>query len=134
MRRYRAKLSGALADRIDIAISVKRPNAEEMAAAPAPNSASVRDRVITARERQECRLGAGRCNADMSLAELRETCQLGRAAEALLADGHARLGLSGRGHDRVLRLSRTIADLDGSGRISDDHIARALTLRRRESE
>jgi magnesium chelatase family protein len=52
----------------------------------------------------------------------------------MLADGHARLGLSGRGHDRVLRLSRTIADLDGSDAISDEHVARALTLRRRGPE
>jgi magnesium chelatase family protein len=55
-------------------------------------------------------------------------------ATAMLATGHAQLGLSGRGHDRVLRLSRTIADLDGSGRVSDEHVGRALTLRRRGLE
>jgi magnesium chelatase family protein len=130
-RRYRAKLSGALADRIDIAITVERPSAEDMRAAPATDSASVRDRVIAARERQEHRLGAGRCNADMSLAELRGSCRMEGEAAAMLAKGHAQLRLSGRGHDRVLRVSRTIADLQGCERVSGDHVARALTLRRR---
>jgi magnesium chelatase family protein len=130
VRRYRAKLSGALADRIDIALTVERPSAEEMAAAPTADSASVRDRVIAARERQEQRIGPGRCNAEMSLAELRATCRLSGTAKVRLAEGHAKLGLSGRGHDRVLRLSRTIADLAGSERVADDHIAEALTLRR----
>jgi magnesium chelatase family protein len=131
LRRYRAKLSGALADRIDIAISVERPTAEQMASEPPGDSASVRERVVEARRRQERRMGAGRCNAEIGLAELRQTCGLDAEAKRLLAEGHARLGLSGRGHDRVLRLSRTIADLDGSDRVSDDHVAKALTLRRR---
>ena len=68
-----AKLSGALADRIDIAIAVERPSAEDMGAAPGADSATVRERVIAARERQERRLGAGRCNAEMSPAELRSS-------------------------------------------------------------
>ena len=131
MRRYRAKLSGALADRIDIAIAVERPSAEEMGAAPTSDSASVRDRVLAARERQERRLGPGRCNAEMGLAELRSSSGMDDEAKAMLASGHARLRLSGRGHDRVLRLSRTIADLEGSDPVSGDHVARALTLRRR---
>jgi magnesium chelatase family protein len=131
MQRYRAKLSGALADRIDIAISVERPTAADMAAAPERDSASVRDRVMAARERQARRMGPGRCNAEMGVGELRDSCRLGGRERALLAEGHARLGLSGRGHDRVLRLARTIADLDGSERVSADHLAEALTLRRR---
>ncbi len=131
VRRYRAKLSGALADRIDIAVSVERPSAEQMAAGPAAGSASVRERVVAARERQERRMGPGRCNAEIDLAELRQACRLGAEASRMLADGHATLGLSGRGHDRVLRLSRTIADLEGAERVSEDHVAKALTLRRR---
>jgi magnesium chelatase family protein len=133
-RRYRAKLSGALADRIDIAISVDRPTAEDMTAGPASDSASVRERVVAARERQEHRLGPGRCNADMSLAELRGSCRVDDGARAMLANGHAQLRLSGRGHDRVLRLSRSIADLESSDGVFEDHVARALTLRRRGSE
>jgi magnesium chelatase family protein len=134
VRRYRAKLSGALADRIDIAISVERPSAEVMGTPPASDSATVRRRVIAARERQERRLGSGRCNAEMSLVELRRAAEMTPEAKATLAAGHAQLGLSGRGHDRVLRLSRTIADLDGCGQVSGDHVARALTLRRRGRE
>jgi magnesium chelatase family protein len=102
-----------------------------MAAAPARDSATVRDRVMAARERQARRMGPGRCNAEMGVGELRDSCRLGGRERALLAEGHARLGLSGRGHDRVLRLARTIADLDGSERVSADHLAEALTLRRR---
>jgi magnesium chelatase family protein len=131
VRRYRAKLSGALADRIEIAISVEPPTAEQMAAAPSADSATVRERVIAARELQERRLGPGRCNGEIGLSELRRTCRLCPAARLMLAEGHATLRLSGRGHDRVLRVSRTIADLDGSERVSDDHVARALALRRR---
>src|SRR3954454_12814282 len=130
-RRYRAKLSGALADRIDIAISVERPSAEDMGAAPTSDSATVRDRVIAARERQERRLGAGRCNAEMSLAELRGPPGMDEAEKAMLANGHAQLRLSGGGDDRVLRVSRTTADLAAADRVSGDHVARALTLRRR---
>jgi magnesium chelatase family protein len=133
VRRYRAKLSGALADRIDISVAVGRPTAEEMGAGGAVDSAEVRARVIAARERQEQRLGPGRCNADMDLAELRASSRLTREARRTLARGHAQLGLSGRGYDRVLRVSRTIADLAGAERIEVEHIARAISLRRRGS-
>jgi magnesium chelatase family protein len=133
-RRYRAKLSGALADRIDLSVAVEPPTAEEMSAGVAVDSASVRERVIAARERQERRLGLGRCNADMTLAELRDAASLTREARRTLAQGHAQLRLSGRGHDRVMRVSRTIADLAGSERICGEHVARAITLRRRGRE
>jgi len=132
-RRYRAKLSGALADRIDISVAVDRPTAEDMGAGSGADSASVRARVVAARERQERRLGLGRCNAAMDLAELRGAAQLSREARRTLARGHAQLGLSGRGYDRVLRVSRTIADLAASDRIEAEHVARAISLRRREA-
>lgn len=133
-RRYRAKLSGALADRIDLSVAVERPTARDMATGSGVDSARVRARVIAARERQAERLGAGRCNADMSIAELRDAVSLTPEARRTLAQGHARLGLSGRGHDRVLRVSRTIADLQGSEAITDEHVARAIGLRRRGAE
>jgi magnesium chelatase family protein len=133
-RRYRAKLSGALADRIDLSVAVAPPTAREMGGGATTDSARVRRRVIAARERQERRLGAGRCNADMTLAELRDAASLTRDARRTLAQGHAELRLSGRGHDRVLRVSRTIADLDGSDTISGEHVARAISLRRRGGE
>ena len=130
-RRYRAKLSGALADRIDICVAVDRPSADEMSTRNGVGSAAVRTRVAAARERQERRLGPGRCNADTDLAELRAAARLSRSARRALAQGHARLRLSGRGHDRVLRVSRTIADLAGAERIEAEHVARAIALRRR---
>jgi magnesium chelatase family protein len=134
MRRYRAKLSGALADRIDISVAVDRPTADQMGARSAADSAGVRARVVAARERQERRLGPGRCNGDMDLADLRAGARLSRGARRTLAEGHAQLRLSGRGHDRVLRVSRTIADLVGAERIEAEHVARAISLRRRGTE
>jgi magnesium chelatase family protein len=130
VRRYEAKLSGALADRIDIVLGVEQPSAEAMEAGPGEPSAEVRERVVAARDRQALRLG-GRTNAEMSPAETRAHCALSGPAAALLAAGHARYGLSGRGHDRVARVARTIADLDGAERIEERHVGEALSLRRR---
>jgi magnesium chelatase family protein len=131
IRRYSAKLSGALADRIDIAVAVQPPTAEQMSGSPGEGSAAVRARVTAARERQEQRLGTGACNADMTSAETRVHVRLDGDAKRLLASGHERLGLSGRGHDRVLRLARTVADLAGRSRVSVEDVAEALSLRRR---
>jgi magnesium chelatase family protein len=133
IRRYQGRLSGALADRIDILSAVRQPSAEEIAGAPGEPSASVRARVDAARERQGRRLGGGRCNAEMTPAEARE-CGLDDAASRLLADAYSRGGLSGRAHDRVLRLARTVADLAGGDRIGREHMAQALQLRRRDHE
>ncbi len=131
VQRYQGKLSGALADRIDILAAVQQPSAAEIASAPGESSAAVRDRVCTARERQERRLGAGRCNAEMTPAEAR-ACALGPDAAALLADLYVRQRLSGRAHDRTLRLAQTIADLEGAAEIGEGQMAQALQMRRRE--
>jgi magnesium chelatase family protein len=133
MRRYQGRLSGALADRLDVLVAVRQPTAEEIAGPPGESSAAVRDRVVAARERQERRLGVGRCNAEMTAAETRD-CAVAEHGAALLADMYARHRLSGRAHDRVLRLARTVADLAGSERIERDHMAQALGLRRRERD
>jgi magnesium chelatase family protein len=132
VRRYESKLSGALADRIDILATVRQPSAEAMGGEAGEPSASVRERVVEARERQARRLGAGRCNAEMTPAEARE-CTLSEDAAALLANSYSRRRLSGRAHDRVLRLARTVADLAGAEAIGHDEMAQALQLRRRES-
>ena len=87
--------------------------------------------VRAARERQEARLGPGRCNAEMTPAEARE-CAIDPGAAALLADLYARRRLSGRAHDRALRLARTVADLAGAERIGEEEMAQALQLRRRD--
>jgi len=130
--RYRGRLSGALADRIDILAAVRQPSAEEIGGGPGEASAAVRERVTEARERQGRRLGAGRCNAEMTPSEARE-CALSDEAATLLAESYSRRRLSGRGHDRVLRLAQTIADLAGAATIDRDQVAQALQLRRRDS-
>ncbi len=132
VRRYESRLSGALADRIDILATVRQPSAEAMGGEGGEASASVRERVVEARERQASRLGAGRCNAEMTPAEARE-CALSEGAAALLAESYSRRRLSGRAHDRVLRLAQTIADLAGAEAIGREEMAQALQLRRRDA-
>jgi magnesium chelatase family protein len=131
VQRYQGKLSGALADRIDLLVAVTQPAAEEIGGPPGESSAAVRDRVCAARERQEARLGPGRSNAEMTPAEVRD-CGLDPAAASLLADLYSRRRLSGRAHDRALRLARTVADLAGAERIGEGEMAQALQLRRRD--
>jgi magnesium chelatase family protein len=131
VRRYQGRLSGALADRIDILVAVRQPAAEEIAGAAGEKSETVRGRVAAARRRQEERLGEARCNAEMSPAELR-SCDLDSDAATLLRNAYTRRGLSGRAHDRVLRLARTVADLEAEERIRREHVAQALQLRRRD--
>jgi magnesium chelatase family protein len=131
VQRYQGKLSGALADRIDILAAVRQPKAIEIGGAPGEPSAAVRERVCAARERQEWRLGPGRCNAEMTPAEAR-ACALSAEASTLLADLYARQRLSGRAHDRALRLAQTIADLVGAEEIGAEQMAQALQMRRRD--
>jgi magnesium chelatase family protein len=133
VRRYQARLSGALADRIDVLVAIRQPSAEEIGGPAGEPSIAVRERVSCARERQERRLGSGRCNAEMTPAEARE-CALDEDAASLLADSYSRRRLSGRAHDRVLRLAQTVADLAGSEAIGREQMAQALQLRRRDQE
>jgi magnesium chelatase family protein len=133
VQRYQGRLSGVLADRIDILAAIRQPSAREIGGEPGEPSADVRERVTAARERQERRLGRGRCNAEMTPSEARE-CMLGDEAAALLAEAYSRRRLSGRAHDRVLRLAQTVADLDGAETIQREQMAQALQLRRRDYE
>lgn len=133
VRRYQGKLSGALADRLDILVAIRQPSAEEIGGPAGEGSAAVRERVAAARERGEHRLGAGRCNAEMTPGEARE-CVLAPEAAALLAESYSRRRLSARAHDRVLRLARTIADLAGDEAAGREQMAAALQLRRRDRE
>ena len=135
MRRYRGKLSGALADRLDLLVAVRQPSAAEIAGEPGEPSAAVRERVLAAaRGARKQRLGAGRCNAEMTPGEARECAVSGRRREPARRFLSRRLRLSGRAHDRVLRLARTVADLAGAERIERDQMAQALQLRRRDRE
>jgi magnesium chelatase family protein len=92
----------------------------------------VRERVVAAREIARRRQGCP--NSELGPAELRRHTRLTRESRAELAAGHRRMGLSGRGHDRVLRVARTVADLRGSEQVEADHVAAALAFRRRGSE
>ena len=133
--RHRRRLSGPLLDRLDILLFVDRPSAEALSGAPQTTSDQVRDRVLAARERQERRLaGTGaRCNAHMAAGTLRFQARLTPQAQATLDDGYRRSGLSARGHDRVLRVARTIADLAGVERVGRDHVLGALSLRQEQA-
>ena len=129
VHRYQAKLTGAVADRIDIWQGVAQPGAAAMGGAEGEDSATVRERVRAAFDHQEQRLGPGRCNAELRPDELRRLA-LEPAARALLESRHEVQGLSGRGHDRVLAVARTIADLAGSEAIAVKQVEEALGLRR----
>jgi magnesium chelatase family protein len=133
VRRYQGRLSGALADRLDILVAIRQPSAAEIGGPPGEASVAVRERVAAARQRGEARLGSGRCNAEMTPGEARE-CALEEDAAALLAETYSRRRLSARAHDRVLRLARTIADLAGSESVGREQIAQALQLRRRDRD
>jgi magnesium chelatase family protein len=90
-------------------------------------------RVVDAREAQRERLGDDRVNASMSDREIAESAGLDGGAHSALVSGHGEHGLSGRGWNRVIKVARTCADLDGSRIVGADHIAEALSLRRREA-
>lgn len=133
VRAYSARLSGALADRFDMSMAVDQPSAEELAGDCGESSAAVRDRVLAARERQWARLGEGRTNASMSEAELAEHARPDAAGSSALTEGHGELGLSGRGWSRVLKVARTIADLEEADVIGEEHVHSALSMRRRKA-
>ncbi len=131
LARHQRRLSGPLLDRIDVLIPVARPTADALRLQTAPASAKLRERVIEARERQARRLAAFgiTCNAQMTPRVMRDVAQPTPSALRLLYELHDRHSLSARGHGRVLRVARTVADLDGSGRIGPDHIHIAAGLR-----
>jgi magnesium chelatase family protein len=136
LARYRSKLSGPLLDRIDLRLRVPRLTKHELLGAAAGEpSAVVRARVIAARDRQLARYReAGRehgwtCNAHLPGPLARREARLTAGGERVLGDALERAALSGRGFDRVLKVARTIADLDGAGRTDVAHVAEALSYR-----
>ena len=126
---YRARLSGPVADRIDLHVAVPRLEREElMGRSSAEPSEVVRQRVAHARARARAR-GQERPNAELGPVEARSAAVLAPAARSLLARAVDRLGLSARAHDRLLRVARTIADLDDADGVAADHLAEALGYR-----
>ncbi|HMX70466.1 MAG TPA: YifB family Mg chelatase-like AAA ATPase [Solirubrobacterales bacterium] len=132
-RRYRAALSGALVDRIDLVVAVTQPSAEALAGPPGEESPEVRKRVILARELMAERLGDGRTNSEAEPDEV-ANFKVTAAAAGLLAEAHRSWQLSGRAHGRILRVARTVADLAGSTAIGEQHMATAIQFRRRSAQ
>src|SRR5215207_3133307 len=129
IERYRGRISGPLLDRIDLFVDVPRLRREELrCGGPAESSKDIRARVTRAREAQMRRQGVPNCA--LSGRRLREVCALGGDPEILFSRAIDRMGLSGRGHDRVLRVARTVADLSGEEKIGAEHLAEALNYRR----
>ena len=132
VEQYMHKISGPLLDRIDMHIEVPSVEYEAMRRREKPEtSAQVRQRVNAARDIQKRRFAgtAVSCNAYMTPAMIGEYCLLDQAGERLMKGAFDRLGLTGRSHDRILRMARTIADLDGSERIEAAHLAEAIQYR-----
>ena len=132
VERYMGKISGPLVDRIDIHLEVPAvPFRELSASRPGTSSAQMREAVLAARLRQARRFdGRGtRSNARMNSREVREFCRLDPPAAELLRAAVADLGLSARAHDKVLRVARTIADLDAADTIACQHVSEAINYR-----
>lgn len=138
VQKYLNKVSGPLLDRIDIHVEVTPvPFRELSTARPSELSAAIRERVVQARKIQEERY-AGKngvyCNAQMSSRMLQEICTIGPEGQSMLKNAMEKLSLSARAYDRILKVSRTIADLDSSPDIRTDHLAEAINYRSLDRE
>lgn len=132
VQRYLSKVSGPLMDRIDLHIEVTPVNFNDLhTSAEEESSACIRKRVIKARSRQLKRFENTRvhCNAQMDSREIRKFCGIDNEGRSLLKVAMDSLGLSARAHDRILKVSRTIADLDNSNEITSVHISEAIKYR-----
>jgi magnesium chelatase family protein len=134
IQRYIGRISGPLLDRIDIHIDVPAVKFRELAGDVLPetdSSAVIRRRVISARERQLNRLRGERifCNAAMTPRMIRAHCKIDPASERMLESAMQRIGLSARAYDRILKVSRTIADLEGAEAIKSNHVSEAVGYR-----
>jgi magnesium chelatase family protein len=132
MRRYLARLSGPLLDRIDLHVDVPRLEYSALVPAAMPeSSAAAAARVLRARERQRVR---GRLNSALEAGQLAAACGLGIGEHGLLESASRRLGLSARACHRILRVARTIADLTGEERVGIPELSEAIGYRRLDRE
>jgi magnesium chelatase family protein len=132
IQKYLGKISGPLLDRIDLHIEVPALKWKEISNdRPGEPSEAIRERISRARTIQQERFkGEGiHCNAQMSTTHLREHCRLDEASQSLLKAAMERFGLSARAYDRILKVARTIADLDGEKNIRSAYIAEAIQYR-----
>jgi magnesium chelatase family protein len=138
--KYQKRISGPLLDRIDIHIEVPRVDYEKLSSNRiSETSETIRKRVQAARDIQTQRYSSIRnsstelsnivCNADMRIGEVRQFCQLQAEGQSLMRSAMSQLNLSARAYHRILKLSRTIADLAGSAEIQSVHLAEALQYR-----
>lgn len=132
-RRHRRRLSGPLLDRMDLLVNVARPTEHELRAPPTTDSVRARARVADARERQQARLAgsAARCNGEMDSRLVGRHVVLELPAQDALAQAYEAGALSARGRHRVLRVARTIADLEHHDRVTQADLLTALGLRQR---
>jgi magnesium chelatase family protein len=135
MRRHRRRLSGPLLDRMDLLVSVERPTEQELRAPPVARSQDVRARVAQARERQRARLAGDGviCNGELDARLIRKHVHADSGADGVLTRAYAGGTLSARGRHRILRVARTLADLDGRERVESRDVLMALSLRQRSS-
>ena len=129
VNRYRDKISGPLLDRIDLQVHVPRVPHRELTAnkPPGESSANIRQRVIVAREKQQVRQACA--NAHLSRKQIDQFCALSTEQLAMMNSAIERMGLSARGFHRVLKVARTIADIDAQEKIQDQHLSEALAYR-----
>jgi magnesium chelatase family protein len=133
-----AKISGPLMDRIDIHIEVPAVHYRDLSAAhDGEPSSAIRERVQYARNRQEKRFAEAQhvfCNAHMTTKQIRSMCRLDDESHTLLETAMERLGLSARAYNRILKVSRTIADLADAKDIRPEHVSEAIQYRSLDRE
>jgi magnesium chelatase family protein len=132
IRRYLSRISGPLLDRIDIQVEMPSLSFEELADKPnGETSSAIRERIRRAREFSAERNKASGItnNAQMTSAQIRKYCNVSPEGKKILKAAFEKLGLSARGYDRILRVARTVADIDASEQITDYHIAQAVSMR-----
>lgn len=130
INRYQKKFSGPIMDRIDIHIQMKKLNENELVSLPKGESSSeIKKRVMKAREIQKKRFAGELYNADMNQHQLEKYCKLSRETKELLKNAVKSMEISARGYDKILKIARTIADLEGSTNIEKKHMLEALSFR-----
>jgi magnesium chelatase family protein len=133
VQRYRQRISGPLLDRIDLHIEVPAVEYRDVASErPEETSATIRERIARARQRQQERFRKEvkiNCNARMATRQLKQHCKLSPDSQELIRVAMSELNLSARAYDRILKVSRTIADLDQKAEIAPEHVSEAIQYR-----
>ncbi len=132
VQRYMGKISGPIIDRMDLYVEIKRLNEEELLEySKGETSQIIKERVVEAREKQKVRFGTSKTNANMSQNEIKKFCKLAKEEVEILKKAGRNLGLSARSFDKILKVARTIADLDNEKNISKKHLLEAINFRKK---